>query len=69
MNNNKKNKSTKKQKDTNQLSEADINNALIAIGKKTKNPSVKTLTKNFVNKIKSKTDNDNESTKSNKSTK
>ena len=69
MNNNKKNKSTKKQKDNNVPSEADINNVLIAIGKKTKNPDVKTLTKNFVNKIKSKTDNDNESIKSTKSTK
>ena len=43
MNNNKKNKSTKKQKDNNVPSEADINNVLIAIGKKTKNPDNKSL--------------------------
>ena len=39
----------------------------MAIGKKTRNPGVKTLTKSFVNKIKSKTEGDNESQYSGKS--
>jgi hypothetical protein len=47
-----------------ELDEAEINNVLMSIGKKTKNPDIKTLTKNYVNKIKSKTDDDNESIKS-----
>ncbi len=81
MSNNKKNKSTKEQKDTKEpkntktggkkkdMDENEINDVLMAIGKKTRNPGVKTLTKSFVNKIKSKTDLDDDSVKSNKSNK
>ena len=81
MSNNKKNKSTKEQlepkepKNTKKggkkkdMDENEINDVLMAIGKKTRNPGVKTLTKNFVNKIKSKTDADDDSVKSIKSTK
>ena len=61
----KKNKSTKKLKVI--PDENEINNVLMAIGKKTRNPGVKTLTKSFVNKIKSKTEGDNESQYSGKS--
>jgi hypothetical protein len=84
MSNNKKNKSTKDQMEQKEqkeqknvkkggkkkdMDENEINDVLMAIGKKTRNPGVKTLTKSFVNKIKSKTDLDDDSVKSNKSTK
>jgi hypothetical protein len=78
MSTNKKNKSTKEQKEPKEpkkaakkkdMDENEINDVLIAIGKKTKNPGVKTLTKSFVNKIKSKTDPDDNSVKSTKSNK
>ncbi len=81
MSTNKKNKSTKEQKEQKEpkntqkggkkkeMDENEINDVLMAIGKKTKNPGVKSLTKSFVNKIKSKTDADDDSIKSNKSTK
>ena len=73
----KNNKSTKKQTKEKGMDDEEINNVLMSIGKKSRNPDVKTLTKNAVNKIKSKTDNDDgsigsksaKSTKSTKSTK
>ncbi len=71
MSNVKKNKSTKKQTKGKEMNEEEINNVLMSIGKKSKNPEVKSLTKNVVNKMKSKTDNDDGSigSKSAKSTK
>jgi len=62
MDKDKKNKSKK----TKELNENEINDVLMSIGKKTKNQGVKTLTNNYINKMKSKTDVDNDSQNSNK---
>ncbi len=71
MSKNKTNKSTKNvNKEQHITDETEINNVLLTIGKRSRNPGVKELTKNFVGKIKSKTDNDSEgSVKSTKSVK
>ncbi len=71
----KKNKSTKTvkpvEKKKNEPDEAEINNVLMSIGKKTRNTGAKQLVNSFVGKIKSKTegeDSDNDSKKSSKKT-
>lgn len=75
----KKNKSTKSvkpvEKKKNEPDEAEINNVLMSIGKKTRNPGAKQLVGSFVGKIKSKTEGDDsdadskKTSKKNKSTK
>lgn len=69
MDKDKKSKTIKKQKEKPVPDENEINNVLMAIGKKSRNPGIKNITSNFVNKIKSKTEGDNESQNSNRSAK